>query len=94
MLHIAIGRLEWSGSQSVCLSVGLSVALQKRLNSIEMPFAVWTWPKEACVRKGPDLSMQMGNFEGKGLAYCKLLGHSIGCAKMAEPIEMQSGMWT
>jgi len=33
---------EWSVSQSVCLSVGLSVALQKQLTSIEMLFGVWT----------------------------------------------------
>jgi len=47
--------------------------------------AVWYaesgWPKEPCIRCGPDLPMDRGNFEGKGMPWHAQRHSAAICAK-------------
>jgi len=73
----------------VGLSVGLSVTVvssAKTAEPIEMPFGFWVrmGPRNYYVLDGgPDPSMKMGNFEGKGWPVVK-------CS--AKPFEMTCGV--
>jgi len=38
----------------------------------EMLFGLWTWAKEPCIRWRFGSPMPRGNFQGKGVAHCKV----------------------
>jgi len=49
------------------------------------------WPKEPCVRWGPDPPCEGAIVRGKGAAH---RDSAVSCAKSAEPFEIQFMMWT
>ena len=58
--------------------------------------AVWVedsgGSREPCIKLGPDLSMERGNFKGEGWPIVKYMDTVVTCAKTAEPIEMPFGL--
>jgi len=87
---------------AVCLSVGRSVYRSVTLVSpaktgepIEMP--VWfkdsDGPREQCIRWVSRSPWEGAILRETGASHCKLQGHAVICAKMAELIELPFGLW-
>ena len=82
----------------VAWSVGLSVTLvspDKTAEPIEMPFGLRTrvGPGNHVLDGGPDPPHGKGQFWGKGAPIVKYRDSAVTCAKIAEPIVMQFGLW-
>jgi len=78
-------RVEWSVRRSVII-----VSPEKTVEPIQMPFGLR--PGNQVLNWGPDPSWEEAILRGKGVAHCKVKGHSaVICARMAELILMPFG---
>ena len=67
MRPIVIDGLVWSVSLSVTI-----VSLAKTAEPIEILFRKWIRMRPKNSVLDPQIPMEMGNFEGKGAAHCKV----------------------
>ena len=79
---------------SVCWSITI-VSLAKTAELIQMSFLLWTWVGQRNhVLDGSPTPSCKSNFEGEGVAHCKVYRLSaVSCAKMAKPITMPFEIW-
>jgi len=86
-LSIGMGNFERKGWPILKYGDALLQGVPKWLNRsrCHLGYRLW-WPKEACIRQGPDLPYEGAIIRGNDMPGNARLHSAISCAKMAEPI--------